>query len=194
MENFIKKRKTTITPVLKKAVWDLYIGPGITYAKCPLCGVTELSRNTNSGFEAAHIVADKFMIDTNLNSLYLFPSCKQCNNDCMDYCILDYLWCRERYDVLRDMMWAIFSHYIRERPVERDSQAWKVLDHLYGVQRFPSGGGLVNQSQIYGLCTTVQVEKILHECTQLSQELQRRNETLKNLMTATYPNQSARFM
>jgi len=193
MENFVKKRRSGIPPVLRKAVWDIYIGPGVLYTKCPLCGVEELQRNMNSGFQAAHIVADKFMTDT-LTSLYLYPSCEKCNNDCTAMCLLDYLWCRERYDVLRDMIWSIFSHYIRERPTEKDSQAWKVLDHLYGPGRFPAGGGLVNCKQIYRLCTSVQIEHIMEDCTRLTEEIQRRNKTLKNLLTADYPDKVPGFL
>ena len=81
MDNYVKRRKTGITPAMKRTIWDIHIGIGYKTAKCPLCSLSELSNNVNSGFEAAHIVADKFFTDK-LSVLYLYPSCKVCNNEC----------------------------------------------------------------------------------------------------------------
>lgn len=192
MDNFIKKRKTSITPALKKAAWDLYIGIGIISTKCPLCGIVEVSRNTNSGFEGAHIIPDKWYTDT-LTILYLFPSCEKCNNDCSTYNLLDYLWCRERYDILRNMIWSIYSHYIRERPQEKNSQAWKILDHLYGRDRFPVEGHIVNRTGIYRLATAVQIQHIAEETAELSRRLKENADLAERLSIAVYPDERPRF-
>lgn len=192
MDNFIKKRRTTITPNLKKAIWDIYIGPGIMITPCPLCGVRELYRNQSTGYEAAHIVADKFF-EGSLTSLYLFPTCSVCNNDCSDLCLLDFLWCRERYDVLRKMLWDIFSHYIKERPHESNSQMWKIIDHLYGPNRFPAGGGIENIRQIYQLCKTEQIARLMEQSANLNAQLIENSQLMQRLLTEKLPCEQPRF-
>ncbi len=111
-----------ITPTLKKAVWDLYIGPGIQYTSCPLCGLRQISQNANSGFQCAHVVARKYFDKESLSSFYLFPSCSACNNECSDTCLLDYLWQRERLPQLRKLIMAVFNAFVslhqHEIPVE----------------------------------------------------------------------------
>ena len=193
MDNFLKKRKTSITPALRKAVWDLHIGMGVTEAVCPLCNLNRIYRNTNSGFEAAHIVPDKWMVDDKLTTLHLFPSCSGCNNDCGTLNIFDYLWCRGFHDVLRRMIWAIFGQYIRERPQEKNSQAWKVLDHLYGRERYPTEGYIVNCTGIYRLATAVQIQKVSDESTELAAQLKTNADLIERLATAKYPDECPRF-
>ena len=189
MDNYVKKSKSGITPTLKKAVWDLYIGIGVQRAPCPVCGVTELSRTANSGFEAAHIVADKYFTEE-LSTLYLFPCCKPCNNECRDLCLLDFVWCRERHHVLRKMIWDIFCHYQNMHPGEPENQAWKILDHLYGPKRFSAGGGLVNRTQIYLVARMVQMDYIVAENIKLHQEIQQNSRIMQRLMEEKYPENS----
>lgn len=181
MDNFVKKSKTGITPALKKTIWDLYIGIGVQRAPCPICGVNELFRTINSGFEAAHIVADKYFCEE-LTSLYLFPCCKTCNNECRDYCLLDFVWCRERYNVLRRMIWDIFKHYQDLHPDEPENQCWKILDHLYGDRRFPAGGGLVNTTPIFRIARLVQMDAILKQNQELNAQLLQNNAIIQRLL------------
>ena len=69
-----KKPRKGISATLRQQIWDIYIGIGLKSAQCPLCGLkTIYNTQKNSGFEAAHIIADKwFTNDMPLNCLYLF--------------------------------------------------------------------------------------------------------------------------
>lgn len=171
MDTFVKRRKTSITPALKRIIWDMHIGINYKTAICPICGLVELSNNLNSGFEAAHIVASKYCTDT-LTPLYLFPSCTQCNNNCKDLCLLDYIYCLGRIDVLRRMIWSIFSQYQREHPEEPDNKAWKLMRYLYGPKRFPAGGGIVNERQIYDIAKNVQAQMLTEETAKLLKQVE----------------------
>lgn len=180
MDTFVKRRKTTITPAMKKTIWDMHIGIGFKTAKCPLCGLSEIFCNVNSGFEAAHIVADKHFTGQ-FNVLYLYPSCKGCNNDCEDMCILDFLYCRGRIDVLRRMIWSIFSQYQREHPEEPDNKAWKLMRFLYGPKRFPVNGGIVNERQIYDIAKNVQAQMLTEETAKLLKQVEENTAIIRAL-------------
>lgn len=180
MDNFVKRKKTGITPNLKRTIWDMHIGIGYKTSICPLCGINEINNNVNSGYEAAHIIANKWYTDT-LTSLYLYPSCVTCNNDCSDLCILDFLYCRGRQDVLRRMIWSIFVQYQRERPDEPANKAWKLMRYLYGPKKFPAGGGIVNERQIYDIAKQVQADHLVEDNVKLMRELQQNNAILQAL-------------
>lgn len=182
MDNFFPKRQKTINSQLRKAVWDLYIGIGVAEALCPLCGITRIQRNTNSGFECAHIVASKFYTGDTLTTLYAYPSCSSCNNDCSDLCILDYLFVRQRYTVLRKMLWAIYTHYAVQHPDEDHPVAWKVIRHLYGFDRYPAGGGIVNYRPIYEMARHEQLQQTLKRTQELNAELLAQSKLMQHLL------------
>lgn len=149
MENFKRFKREPISTNLKKQVWENYCGIHITESICALCGIVKIYLNKNSGFECAHIIADKFLT-RKLSVLYLYPSCSSCNNECQDLCLLDYLWVRGRFPQLKKMILQIYKAYTTQFDLtSSEKMAWKVLEHLYGKNTFPAGGGIVNELQIY---------------------------------------------
>lgn len=160
---FVKK-KTTISQKLRKQIWEMYIGPGKKSAMCPLCEQVEIEGpSKNSGFQAAHIIADKFLADEDLSVFYLFPGCASCNNECADECILDYLLNRLRIDRLSQVIWQIFTVFARLNSFQLsklEGMAWKVLDFLYGPSKFTAGGGIQNTYEIYKLASAIQLNHL----------------------------------
>lgn len=62
-----------ITPKLRTQIWETYMGVGVRSDACPLCGVNQIQNyQSNSGFQACHIIADKWSLKE-LNVYYLYP-------------------------------------------------------------------------------------------------------------------------
>lgn len=181
-----KKPKKSITPTLRQQIWDLHVGIGKKSALCPLCNhKTIYSSKINSGFEAAHIVADKWMGNTELTALYLFPSCDVCNNECSDFTVLDFLFNRGRIGMLRKVIASIYKafcdFYENELPLE-NKIAPKVLHYLYGSDRFPAGGGIVNTKAIYEIARQVHLSLLVKHAKELSEQLDKTNTEIQNLL------------
>lgn len=173
-----KKSRGNISPDLKRAIWDLYIpgGAATKTAYCPLCGKGVIERNVNSGYEAAHIVADKFFPPgRKLSIYYLYPSCSSCNNLCQDLCILDFLYLYARYKLLQQMMENIYHIYVEEHPnlSLKDRLIWNVLHHLYGGEQFSAGGGLINQKPIFEMAKSVQLRHYTLQVEEASDKLRK---------------------
>lgn len=171
---------------VRKKIWDMYIGAGKKEDFCPLCLKNKISNaSQNSGFNACHIVADKFIYKEDLQSVfYLYPGCSSCNQECADLCLLDYLYGRGRYNVLRKLMWSVYSAYLQEYQTvlrEEDRLCWRVLKHLYGSEKFPAGGGICreNEKVIYEMARNVHQEMMLKEQQRLIMEMG----TLQHQMT-----------
>lgn len=180
-------RGSAITPTLKKAIWDLYIGVNVSQTQCPLCGLNTIYLNRNSGFEAAHIVAAKFDLNNPLTPLHLYPSCKPCNNACSDMCLLDYLWCRDRVVQLRSIIWSIYKAFVAKWAQELEEvelQAWKVLRHLYGSQKYPAGGGLQNEKQIYEEARMLEYVELAKTGAELNRKVQENAKQMEQLLSA----------
>jgi len=170
----LKKPSNNITPTLKKAVWDFYMGIGVQKAICSLCGINIIYGNTNSGFECAHVVARNFFLEE-LSIYYLFPSCAVCNNQCRDLCVWDFMYARNRLGPLKKAILTIYKFYIVEHEHElapQDRMAHLILDHLYGPKRFPIGGGIHNTKQIYELARMEQYEYLREESLKLERQLE----------------------
>ena len=184
----IKKSKKNISPQLKKLIWELYIGKHTQKAHCPLCQIQLLDTRVNSGFEAAHIVAERYFDSTfQTNELYLFPTCDKCNNECADTTIFDYLWCRARFKELESMISAVFNRFIEinnDTLVDHHRLAPMVLEHLYGQHRFRAGGGIINKQQIYKIALIVQFRETQEKSAKLVKELKETTEQLE--MIAKY--------
>lgn len=183
-----KKSKKNVPPQLKKLIWELHIGKHTQKAYCPLCHIQILDTRLNSGYEAAHIVAEKYM-DNNFqpNELYLYPTCDKCNNECADLTIFDYLWCRGRFKELETMISAIYNRFIeinKDNLIDKHRLAPMVLENLYGKHRFKAGGGIVNTQQIYKLALVVQFRETQEKSARLVKELQEITEELN--LIATY--------
>ena len=185
IKNFFKKPKTNITSNLRRQVWDLYIGVGTKTALCPLCGINRISNyESNGGFEACHIVASKFF-HFDLSVYYLFPGCSTCNNDCSSMCLLDFLWCRGRITPLKNLISCVFNTFINEHTNDlkpEDLLAHKIIEHLYGENRFPSGGGVKNTHQIYEVARLVHYQELIEEGAQLAKKQKQNMESLTLLM------------
>jgi hypothetical protein len=169
------KKTPSITPKLRTQIWETYMGVGVRSDVCPLCGVNQIQNfQSNSGFQACHVVADKWALKE-LNVYYLYPGCATCNNECGDVCLLDFLFARGRLDQLRAMIAAIFKAFSAQHQDQLsfvEGQAWRVLDHLYGPKRFPAGGGIQNTQPIYELARRVQQQLLLERIAILSKQLQ----------------------
>ncbi|MEO6078115.1 MAG: hypothetical protein ABIP54_04975 [Candidatus Andersenbacteria bacterium] len=164
---------STATPTLRKAIWELYVGVGIKEAPCPLCWLTRIQNNVNSGFECAHVVARNWMTEE-LSVYYIFPSCSVCNNECRDMCVLDYLYARQRIGPLRKIVMIIYQRYLVEYEHEwalENRMIHLVLDHLYGPRRFPSAGGILNRKQIYEIARTEQYQWLLEQGVELERQM-----------------------
>ena len=182
LSSFFKKPSFTISSGIRKRIWEMYMGgPGKKEDFCPLCLQQKIQNaSQNSGFNACHMVADKFMLQEDLSKqsvYYLFPGCAVCNQECADLCILDYLYGRGRYTILRRVMWSIYSAYVQEYQAvlrEEDRLCWKVIKNLYGSEKFPAGGGIHrdNEKAIYEMARNVHTERMLEEQQRLLLEMQ----------------------
>lgn len=167
-------KKPLVTPALKKLCWDVYIGSSIKETVCPLCGLYQIYQSTNSGYEACHVVARKFNSDA-LSIYYITVGCAACNNICADICILDYLFCRQRIGALRKFMQIVYTKFVEEHEhslAMEDRMIWHVLDYLYGMRRFPAGGGIVNLKQIYEIARSEQMVLLTNEMCKIGARLQ----------------------
>jgi hypothetical protein len=168
-----KKISNNVTPTLKKIIWDMYVGIGKQEALCGLCGINRIKNNTNSGFEAAHVIARGFLTEE-LTVYYLYPSCSVCNNECKELCVFDFLYARQRIVELRKAIMIIYKRYITEHEHELEPQdrlAHLILDHLYGPKRFPAGGGIQNTKQIYEIARSEQYEYLREQTKELERQL-----------------------
>lgn len=158
---------------LKKAIWDTYIGTHKKEELCPICSLQKVYQIINSGFEAAHIVAEKYMGDVELSVLYLIPSCSSCNNEMRDICLLDYLFVRGRLNQLRKILRIIYNQFITLNVLNSEDKCiWKILDHLYGKGRFAAGGGLMNSTGIYEIARAEQCAIISEQLSNLVEQVQ----------------------
>ena len=151
------------------------MGPGIKEASCPLCGINVIrSASAKYGFEAAHIVAFRFFHDEP-SVLYLYPSCSTCNNECEDLCILDFLYNAGRIDQLKRVMSSIHRIYAGQNPDLSPELLFvhHVMDHLYGRKRFPAGGGIDNDYDIYSIARSMHMKLLNDQILQHNQALRK---------------------
>jgi hypothetical protein len=175
---YIKKVRRGVSSALKRRIWDTYIGPGIKEQLCPLCNVHRISATVNSGFDAAHIVAEKYLTE-DLSHYYLYPSCASCNNECKDMCLLDFLFCIGRIKELRNVINNIYRVFTAEHEPEF---VWKILEHLYG--RFPAGGGLVNTKAIYEIARGEQLKVLATKMSLLAREMETASREFRDVTSA----------
>jgi hypothetical protein len=164
------KGAQAVTPALKRAIWDLHVGPGQKEALCPLCGISKIYATQNSGFQGAHIVARNFFIGE-LTIYSVVPSCAGCNNECENMCVLDFLWVRARVSTLRRIIMTIYTAFVTQHAHElapQDRMAWRVLEHLFGPSRYPAGGGIVNTKAIYEIARAEQYAALVEEAAKLA--------------------------
>lgn len=160
---------------VRRASWDLFIGPNKVSAPCPLCNSNLISLDERCGFEAAHIVPSCYMkmqkeIET--TALHVVPSCRQCNNDCSNTNLLDFLWVRERYAALRFVMSRIHESYLNKFPDMsfENRVLWRILDLLFGRRTFPLGGFIQNAKNIYQIATEMQFAQLSQQALELAQK------------------------
>jgi hypothetical protein len=70
----VKKKKVKISHILKKQVWDTYIGISIGELKCPMCKVDVINQ---MNFECGHVIPESKGGKTELSNLR--PLCNKCN-------------------------------------------------------------------------------------------------------------------
>ena len=181
-----KKQKTNIPQSVRKRIWELYIGIGVKETTCPLCGFNKIYGITTAGFQACHIVADGYCNKKkDLNEFDLYPGCQSCNNECADLCIFDYLYGRQRIKQLRDMIWAIYKCFSVQHQDELsyyEGMCWKVIQYLYGKQRYLAGGGIANEKQIYEIARSIQYEDLLQQSQAKAIELKVLSEQMDLLL------------
>jgi hypothetical protein len=181
--------KSGISPKLRAQIWETYMGVGNRSDLCPLCGTNQIqSHQSNSGFQACHVVADKWMSSQQEASVYyLFPGCAVCNNECADVCLFDFLFARGRHAQLRAMITAVFKAFSAQHQDNLsfvEGQAWRVLDHLYGPKRFPAGGGIQNTQPIYEVARRVQMQLLLERIEVLSKQVKEAYARLETIASA----------
>lgn len=170
----VKGKSKGVTPTLKRAIWDLYVGAGQRETQCLLCGVHKIYATQNSGFEAAHVVARSFFVG-DLTIYSLIPSCASCNNECENMCLLDFLWVRSRIAPLRRIIMTIYNAFVTQYAHElatKDRMAWRVLEHLYGPSRYPAGGGIINTKAIYEIARAEQYAALVEEAARYAAQQQ----------------------
>lgn len=172
LQGSLNKRRKTISPEMRRAVWQAHMPPNTKTAVCAVCCEREISFNSKAGFECAHITADKFYYGEP-SVLYLYPTCQQCNNDCMEDNLLDFVYLRGKHKTLRRMIKSIYDAYssLNSDAHPETLVMWKVLDCLYGYERFKSGGYIVNDIAIFNIAKTEHLQMLNKQLTELTQEM-----------------------
>lgn len=191
-----KKQRKNIPPDLRRQVWLMHAPAGCKEMLCPLCNERPIqSSKTRAGFEACHIIADKFF-DRELSVFYLVPGCAICNNECEDLCIFDYLWQRGMYDQLRRMIRSIYKAYISFNPELSPTELlmWNVLERLYGYERFKLGGGIVNEIPIYTLARSEHMLMLNEKIQRIHREFQACTDEMSAVAEAKITTSRPRYM
>lgn len=159
-----KKKSNPVSQTMKRALWDMYIGLHVKQAKCLLCGTADIHLSFNSGYDSAHIIADRYF-DKQMSVYYAIPSCKSCNNICNDMCVIDFLFTTNRLDTLRKVIRVVYKTYIQENTHSLAPEArlaYAIIHHLYGPDTFRFGG-IQNTKPIYEIARMVQYHDLLEE-------------------------------
>lgn len=168
-----KKRKP-IPPEVRKSVWETHMANGLKEGLCPICKENVIkSNNTKAGFECAHILPDRFYTGAP-TPLFLYPSCSTCNSACEDDNLLDYLYQKHKWAELKRVIKTVCNAFITMNPdLSRDKLAmWKILEQLYGYERWPMGGGIVNESAIYHIARAMHMEQLAKKIDKQTRKLQ----------------------
>lgn len=185
MDAFLSNKRN-IQQNLRKRIWELYIGIGVKEATCPLCGTNTISVVQNSGFQACHVVADGYHTSKKLTVFDVFPGCATCNNECADACLIDFLYNRQRFGELRRFMWNVYTAFITQHADElahHERMCWRVIQHLYGRARYPAGGGIVNEKQVYEIARAEQCARLAQDIGECNDKLQEMCRQLQHLMS-----------
>lgn len=144
-----------VTKDVKRIIWQRHFGHA-KQGTCPVCGETQLHRDHNSGFDAAHIVPHAYSKHHTQNlrgpdlAVYLVPSCATCNNSMSTRHLLDYMYMYGRARLMCVLMWKWFQGYTREEPLRRcKGVLWQLVDYLFGPSRYPDKGRMEFQTDIY---------------------------------------------
>ena len=181
----IKKYRKNISETLRNSIWETFLGIGVKHATCPLCGINNIYKTTNSGFECCHIVAYKYSNDEDVSVLYYIPGCSTCNNECRDMCLLDFIYGRNRIKQLKKILLTIYDVFVMlhgDELNQHDNMAWKVIDYLYGRKRYPAGGGIQNRRQIYEILRMEQYKRLVKKASELALEMETNAKRMKDLM------------
>ena len=176
------QESTRVSKGLRLSVWDMYVGTNKTTYNCFLCGRAELHKTLTKQWEACHIVAKTF--HTKQPTRYdLLPGCPACNNECSNLCIFDYLWIRERYKQLKNIIKIIYKTYEEEHPesLEDDfeGEAWKLFQDLYGGKKFSAGGGIYNETSIYNFIKSVQIKDEYEKIKKYTRKIRESNSIIE---------------
>ena len=105
----VKKRKRSqqVPWDVRKRIWDMHMG-NVKSGPCLLCGMEHIKKNKNNGFEAAHIVANKYCQKSD-DPYLLIPSCSTCNNEMGTTNLWDWLYGNGRFKALKSIAWKIIQ-------------------------------------------------------------------------------------
>jgi hypothetical protein len=171
----LKKRKG-IPSVLRKAIWDIHIGTNVRDVSCPLCLSNRITQSEITGFEIGHVVPYKWLGDDNFSVYYGYPICRQCNSEMSDTNLLDYLFARHRLTQLRRFITSVYHAYLAEFGSElsqESRQMWRILQTLYGSQKWLSGGGILNEKAIYEIARSENICLLNHQIAERNREVSR---------------------
>lgn len=174
-----RKRRSPVAAKMRARIWDMHMGSSTKHA-CLLCGVSQLSRTTKYGFEAAHIVPWKHC-GVNNDPYLLIPSCSTCNSEMGEENLFDWLLSRSRHEALRCVAWTVWSYYTSEFEKERSQSIVHVFQRLYGRRRFPSGG-YIEDKNVYHAIQQLQLLKIHQRQRNLTEELERLSVQAQHIM------------
>ncbi len=80
---------------------------------------------------------------------------------------------------------AIYNAYLEvhaDTLSTEDKMIWKVLDHLYGPERFKAGGGLQNTRQVYEIARECQYTALVEEAALLAKKMDTVAQQMKRLL------------
>lgn len=90
-----------------------------------------------------------------------------------------------RIEPLRRFMIAIHSYFVAMNGnslAEQEHRMWRVMRRLYGPERFPLGGSIVNEKQIYELARSTELTLLTEEAQQLAHKLKHKSNQIEHLM------------
>ena len=171
------KRKRKSTPVgCKRGCLTIHAGPHAKSMTCLGCGVETVEFTKRAGWDASHIVADKYFGDVTLSKYDLVPLCSQCNQDMDTMCFWEWILdVRGRTTQFKEAAYKIFKAYNQEHVSEQVESCWElVLVKLHGSTRFPKEAIIQDErcfKNAKRILKSHQFEKLQERTRKLNQEI-----------------------
>lgn len=148
---------------MQKIIWDAHIGTGVKEATCLLCSERTITAPTKRvGVEMAHIIAEAHERGVEPSPLTMYPSCGSCNNRAEDLSLFDFLYERCQHKQLVQLIKSTHKVFVHLNPDQPDERLFmhNFLAYRYGYQRYPNGGGIKNEIEIYNLARSIHIQQL----------------------------------